>query len=137
MAETSTLRRIIGTFTGMVVGAFATGVLQTLGHQLYPPPSGIDPSDTAALKAAMASAPTEALFLVLISYLIGTFCGAGVAGWSGHGDRVAVIGSTLLLLTAGLLNLMMVPHPIWFTVLCPLTFIAGGIFALRLTTNRE
>ena len=121
----------------MVVGAFATGVLQTLGHQLYPPPSGIDPSDTAALKAAMASAPTEALFLVLVSYLIGTFCGAGVAGWSGHGDRVAVIGSTLLLLTAGLLNLMMVPHPVWFTVLCPLAFIAGGILALRLTTNRE
>ena len=137
MAATSTLRRIIGIFTGMVVGAFTTGVLQTIGHQFYPPPSGLNPGDTEALRAALASAPMEALLFVLASYLFGTLCGATVAGWAGHGDRVAVAGSTLLLLAAGILNLVMIPHPTWFTALCPLSFIAGGLFAHRITRLEE
>ena len=121
----------------MVLGAFTTGVLQTLGHQLYPPPSGIDPSDTEALRAAAAASPPEALVLVLASYFTGTLCGAGVAGWVGHGDRVAVTGATLLLQSAGLLNVFMIPHPLWFTLSCPLTFLAGGLVAQRLTRGDE
>ena len=137
MAETSTLRRIIGIFTGMVVGAFTTGVLQSIGHHVAPLPDSVDPSDTETMRTALAEAPPEALLLVLGSYLFGTFGGAAVAGWASHGDRIVVAGSTALLLAAGILNLVMVPHPAWFNALSPLTFIVGGLLAHRLTRNAQ
>ena len=90
MAETSTLRRIIGIFTGMVVGAFTTGVLQSIGHHVAPLHDSVDPSDTETMRAALAEAPPEALLPVLGSYLFGTFGGAAVAGWASHGDRIVV-----------------------------------------------
>ena len=69
MAETSTLRRIIGIFTGMVVGAFTTGVLQSIGHHVAPLPDSVDPSDTETMRAALAEAPPEAETRVVVPTL--------------------------------------------------------------------
>ncbi len=135
MAETSIIRRIGGTFAGMTSGAIVIGVLQKLGHQIYPPPSGLDPTDKEAMKAAIATVPVEALVLVLLSYLLGTIVGASTAGWIGRGDRAPVIATTVLLLATGMLNLLMVPHPTWFSALCPVVFILGGVIARRLTRS--
>ena len=131
MAETSTIEQIIGTFTGMVAGALATGGLQTIGHQFYPHPRGTGISDADALEAALAAAPPETLIVVLASYCIGTFFGAGIAGWISHGGRMAVTWTTILLLAAGLVNIVLIAHPFWFTALSPLSFLAGGLLAYR------
>jgi len=133
MPEVSLIRRIGSTFVGMVLGAVLIGLLQVLNHKLYPPPPGVDRSDPASIEAYMAVMPTEALVGVLVSYLLGTL-GAGVlAAMMAKRDRGSIYATSALLMSMGLLNLTMQPHPAWFNILCPLTFVLAAVTAAKLT----
>jgi hypothetical protein len=74
--------------------------------------------DQAAWAEFLAQAPASMFLLVLLAHGGGAF----VAGWAtAKMARVATLAFALaagaLFLAAGIANLMMIPHPLWFSIL--------------------
>lgn len=111
------IRMILGAVVGITVAFVTVFVLQKIGHSVYPPPANMDPSNTEEFMTYVASMPLGALLFVLASYLIGAFDGVFiaclVARMKYHVFGVIVGG---LMLVATIANLILIPHPLWFSI---------------------
>ena len=110
-------RSIGAVLAGIVVAVLCVMAIEFLGHKVYPPPPGLDPSNIESVRAAMKDIPTGALLFVLASWVVGTTVGAAVAAWIALRRPVLhamIIG--VVQLAFGVFNLVMFPHPLWFAV---------------------
>lgn len=110
-------RKILGVVAGLVVAVVVIAVIEGISTVIYPPPADLDFNDAEAMSAYVRQLPLGAKLLVLLAHGVGTFL-AGVVCGLVVGQRWlvgAVIISGLFLLT-GVLNLMMIPHPVWFAL---------------------
>ena len=125
----------VAIISGIVVGMLIIGILEAVGHWMYPPPAGLDRENTEAIKAYIAEAPPGALVMVLIAWAAGTYVGSGITAnrapccpWMQGG----ITGGVLM--ACGIIMLVMIPHPGWFTVASLLVFpIAAGLGILAHT----
>lgn len=119
------IRSVLAVLAGSMVAGMLIAVVEMIGHLVYPPPPGIDPTDPESLRTVMESLAVGALIAVLLAWAIGTFAGAWlaarVAGRAGSAHGM-VVG--LLMLAAGVANMLTIPHPIWFW------FLGVGVFPL-------
>lgn len=127
-------RTLLASLAGLVVGSIVTGVVEFVGHQIYPPPAGIDPRDPESIRRAMETISTGALIAVLVAWAIGSMVGGLVAARLATRQpmRCALIAGAMLML-AGIANLILIPHPLWFSIVAVLLFLpaawAGGRLA--------
>jgi hypothetical protein len=107
------VRMVAGIIAGAVVAMAIIVGFESLNLLLHPLPRGIDLSDPAAMKAFAAAAPASALLVVLTGYVVGTFAGVFVAA---KVARSAIAGAVvaLLLIAGGIVNMLTIPHPVWF-----------------------
>ncbi len=127
------LLRIFAVIAGFIVQTLAIMGMEWLSAKMNPPPPGLDLKDPAQLAALVAKMPPSAFLLVLAGYLIGAFLGAHTATEI-MGGKTPWPGRIVMLLgLAGLAaNVIIIPHPIWFTVAAALCFILGARLGLRL-----
>ena len=131
------LRKVFGSLAGIIAAFAVITLVQMIGHQVIPPPSGMNPADPDSIREAMASLPIGAFLFVLLSYFLGAFTGSFVATWLG-GVRVRtsaiVVGG--LVFAATVANLVMIPHPIWFSVVALAGIPVSAFFGARLAPRR-
>ena len=131
-------RKFLGGIAGIVAAFSIIALVQTIGHTIYPTPEGLNVEDTEAFAAYVKSLPIGAFFPVLISYFAGsaggTFAGGWIAGGSGRGFA-AFIGGLVLVLT--IVNLFIIPHPLWFSVLAVIGIPASAYAAGRFVPTRK
>jgi hypothetical protein len=129
----SILRSVLAVLLGAVAGGVLIMAVEMLGATIYPLPPGVDPSDSEAVRKAMAGVPAGALLLVLLGWILGTFAGAWIAARLAlkspmrHG---LVLG--VLFLAAGIKNMLDFPHPVWFWVLGIMVFLPAAYFGAKL-----
>lgn len=131
------LMKAIGVLAGMVVALALIAIIQSIGHAVYPPPQDLDIRDTEAFAEYTKSLPFVAVLFVLASYLAGAFAGPFVTGWVAGGPSLvyaAIIGGILLALTV--VNLVTIPHPLWFGILTVIGIPAAAFFGGRLAPTR-
>ena len=111
------VRSVLAVIAGMLVAFVLIALVQTIGMRVYPPPTAVNPSDPESLRAMMAQIPRGALLFVLLSYAVGSVAGGWIAARfaPGAGMRHAMVVAALLF-GAGLMNLVTIPHPVWFWV---------------------
>jgi hypothetical protein len=110
------VRSVLSVLAGVVVAVALIAAVQYVNALVYWP-AGVDPNDEAKLKEVIAGLPVPAFLVVLVGYVLGAFCGAGVAAYlAGRAPFVhgGVIG--VLLLGASVSNLRSIPHPMWFVI---------------------
>lgn len=132
----TTLRNILGIVAGILVGAVVIFVVQLIGHKVYPVAGTVDISDKEAMAAFVASLPMGALLFVIAAYAAGSFVGGALAAFIGRGARLRhalVVG--LFLLVSGVMNLVAIPHPVWFSVLTVLVFLPFAWLGGRVVTG--
>ncbi len=130
-------RKIMGGLAGIIAAFAVITIVQMIGHQVIPPPSGMDPSDPDSVRGAMASLPIGAFLFVLLSYYLGAFTGSFVATWLGGAKPLTntiVVGG--LVFAATVANLMMIPHPLWFSVAALVGIPVAAFFGARLAPRR-
>ena len=131
------LRKLFGGLAGIIAAFAVITLVQMIGHQVIPPPSGMNPADPDSIREAMASLPIGAFLFVLLSYFLGAFTGSFVATWLG-GVRVrssaTVVGG--LVFAATVANLVMIPHPIWFSVVALAGIPVAAFFGAKLAPRR-
>ena len=106
------------------------------GGRLYPLPPDVDARDHAAMETFTKGLPTSAHLLVLAGWGLGTLA----AGWlAAHLAPAAPRRQALLigglLLVAGVLNMLSLPHPTWFRVSGVLLFLPCALLGARLGTR--
>lgn len=121
------MKRIIAVLAGCIVSVLVIFLSEGLSHTLNPPPEGLNPNDPEQLKTLMAEAPFLALVLVQVGAFLGAFVGGMIASAViGTKDKLPAIGVGVVLTLLGLINLVLIPHPVWFTLTALLVYVAGA-----------
>lgn len=135
-------RRVLSVFAGLLAGFFVVAIVEALNSRLHPWPADLDKSDLEAIRLHIASLPAAAFAVVWLAHALGALVAGFVcvaisrAMW-----RVGPIVLGVLLLSAGVTNLVMIPHPWAFAIADVLVYIPaalfGGALATRLPANRN
>jgi hypothetical protein len=125
-------RRIGAVVAGIIVAVLIVQIAELLVHYLYPPPPGYNMRDMNDVKKFVAGLPLLAMVLVLTGWAIGTVVGTFLAAKIGRSPVTAyVVGGFLL--AAGIANAMIIPQPVWFSILSFVIYIGGTIIGARST----
>jgi hypothetical protein len=124
------LRRIGAVIAGLIVAWCFVAGAEFFVHRLYPPPPGTNMEDFAQVKKFVASLPATAYVLVLAGWLVATFVGTLVAAKIGR-TRVSAYIVGGILLCAGIANAIMIPQPIWFSIVSFAIYIGMTILGAR------
>lgn len=125
-------RKILAVGAGLVAGLAAMMVVNFISVTQYPIPTVIDPTDRVAMAAYIADVPMGAKLLVLFGWMLSSFIAGLVAARiapSGSGRTMAIIAGGFLML-GGIINIAMIPHPTWMTIIgllqyIPLAYLGG------------
>lgn len=118
-------RKIFAVVLGVIAAVVLIIAIEALGHSLYPLPEGLDITDTDAMKAYVMTLPIAALLIVMASWIVATLVGGLLACFIARETPLiyaAIIGGLVLLGT--IINLMSLPHPLWFSITSVLAIIA-------------
>ncbi|GLR15571.1 hypothetical protein [Portibacter lacus] len=119
MKETTKLivNRIFSILSGVVAGAIVIGILERVSNSMHPYPENLDPTDLDAVANHISSLPMSAFITVLFAHAIGALVGGFIASKMAKVQkRSAALFVGLILLVAGVLNLVSIPHPLWFSI---------------------
>ena len=131
-----TVKNIIVFIGALVAGGIVVFGLESLSHQIFPPPSDINPNDLESLKSIMKNAPAGSLALVILAHAAGAmFSGWIIGRFAASSHRLLAMGMGLLWTITGVANLVMIPHPVWFSIADACVYLPMTLLGLKLATK--
>lgn len=108
------LKRLLAIIIGILTAFVIMTIVEGVGSNIYPIPEGSDPNSMEGLRKIMESRPVGAFLIVILGHLLGALCGGAVAKLIDRSNfrNALIVGG--LLMVFGLLNLVSLPHPLWF-----------------------
>ena len=131
------LRNILAVIAGVFIGGAVNMAIIMVSSSIIPPPEGADLKTMEGLKAAMHLMEPKHFLMPFLAHALGTLVGALIVAAiaTKHKMRFA-LGVSIWFLIGGIINIILLPSPIWFTILdlgaayLPMGYLAGK-FALR------
>ena len=109
------IKNILAVILGLIIGNIAIMGLHYVGMFFYPLPEGTDMGDMNAIAEYIKIAPFGSLLFVMLAHIGGAFlAGLSTALVSKKMLTVYLVGGFFTL--AGIYNLYMLPHPLWFNI---------------------
>lgn len=131
------IRSTFAVLLGLVVALVAMLLLEYLGMSLFPLPPGVALDNEADLAHIVESAGIGKQLWVLMGWSLAAFIGGWVAARTSLRHRAGAALWVGGLIVAGvLLNVALLPHPAWMTVLGVLLPVPAAWFAARLAGPR-
>ncbi len=133
------LKNILAVVAGLVVGSIVNGGIVSLSGSIIPPPEGVNPSDMESLKAGMHLFEPKHFIMPFLAHAMGTLSGAYLAARIAANNNMKfalAIGAFFLI--GGIMAVMMLPSPVWFTVLdlgvayLPMGWLGGRLAGFKL-----
>ena len=104
---------IAGVLTGILLVFIGDGA----SHSLFPPPAGINFHKREEFIKYISAIPAQAFILMLAFWLLAAFFGGFVSSKINNANwRRSSIITGIILLAATVLNLFMIPHPLWMVI---------------------
>jgi len=128
---------IFAVIVGLFVGATVNGALINISGSIIPPPEGFDLTTEEGLKGAMKIMEPKHFLMPFLAHAFGTLIGALLTALIAVTNKIRLallIG--LAFFIGGTLMVIMLPSPLWFTVLdlgfayIPMAYL-GARLALR------
>ena len=114
----SVVRSVAAVFVGLAVATFLVVLVELGSSIVHPFPPGVDPTDIEACKAHVARYPAGVLLAAGVAWVGTAFVSAWLAtrlGMGRHRAHGLVVG--VILLALAVMNMSMLPYPIWFWAL--------------------
>ncbi len=133
----STLKNTATFIISIALGGLVVYMMQQVGHFKYPPPEG---SSKELITQYIQNAPNGLLAWVLLSHSLGALTTGWLLGrFLANNSLFLYKVAALIWMFIGMINILYVPHPIWFTIsdLCvyfPMVFI-GHQWAHKIKYN--
>ncbi|MFQ5547667.1 MAG: hypothetical protein ACE5FV_05210 [Woeseia sp.] len=110
------VRKIAAAALGIITAGLIVWIVEALGHAVYPVPPDLDMSAPEQFRDYIAALPPGAFLFVLAAWLLGTL-GGGMLACFIAGEKpfvyATIVGAFILIATV--VNLVMLPHPLWFS----------------------
>lgn len=129
------LRKVLGVVAGLAIAFILVAISRWLVNYIAPPPPG-DYSDPAFMRQVIARAPAGWLAGGAIGCGIAAFIGAAWAAATARDGPWPAWTVAALLGAATLARVVILPHPLWFTLLA-LLLIGGAGWLAGLVFGRE
>ena len=131
-------RTLLGAVIGLVTAVITIMLIEFAGHQVYPPPPGLNPMVTEDMAKIMQMLPLGAMLFVVAAWLIGAFDGGFIAALiarKGHPRAAAVVPA--LMVMAGVIGMIikMPGHPVWMAIVGLLLPIPAALAGAWLATK--
>ena len=111
------LRNILAVLAGLILGSLVNGGLIGLSGHIIPPPTGVDITTEAGLKAGIHLFEPKHFIFPFLAHALGTFTGALTTVLLAANRKMSLamfIG--LLCFIGGLMMVYMLPAPMWFNI---------------------
>ena len=126
------LRDILACIVGVVIAVLIVFLANELVHMMYPMPASSDPSDTEDLRDYVVTLPLGAFLMIMGGWVIATFVGSVVADRIGTAKvwiYPTLVGGFVFAATTA--NLILIPHPHWFTAVSLAAILVSAWLAWR------
>lgn len=136
------LRNVLAVIAGIVVGSLVNMGIIMISGSFIPPPTEADITTMEGLKSSMHLFQPKHFIMPFLAHALGTLVGALVAAAiaASHKMKFAMaIG--VLFLVGGIMNVMMLPSPLWFIVVdlvfayIPMAYLGGKIASGKSRSN--
>ena len=110
-------RKAAATLAGILVAVIVVGLVEAIGHALYPPPDDINLEDPAAMAAIIQKLPLGALLFVVAGWICGALAGGFIAMKVAR--RMSIVPSLIVgaaMTAATIYTLFAIPHPLWMAI---------------------
>lgn len=112
-----TLKNILAVIAAVLIGGALNMLIITLSGKIIPPPEGADLHTLEGLKASMHLMEPKHFLMPFLAHALGTLLAAFlVVKWLSKNQQRFAIGIGLWFLIGGIINVYMLPSPLWFTV---------------------
>lgn len=128
------LKNILAVVLGLFIGGVVNTAIIMLSGSIIPPPEGTNITTTEGLLAAMPLMEPKHFLMPFLAHALGTFVGAFVAAKIAANNKMTfaiLIGCCFLV--GGIMNIVMLPSPLWFTIVdlglayIPLAYLGGKL----------
>ncbi|MGH9840208.1 MAG: hypothetical protein ACREEM_15610 [Blastocatellia bacterium] len=125
---------IIAVILGVLVGSLVNMGLIMVSGQVIPPPEGVDLTNMESLKSSMHLFEPRHFLFPFLAHALGALVGGFAAAMLAATQRMKIaIGVSAFFLLGGIVNVFLLPSPIWFTALDLIgAYIPMGWFAGKL-----
>ena len=112
------LKNIIALIGGFLIGSLVNGGIIMISASVIPPPNGADVTTMEGLKASMHLFEPKHFLMPFLAHALGTFAGAFLTAKiaASHHLKFA-LGIGILFLAGGITNVILLPSPLWFSIL--------------------
>jgi uncharacterized membrane protein YjjP (DUF1212 family) len=112
------VRNILAFFAGLVIGSLVNGLLIGVSSSVIAPPAGADVTTYEGLKASMHLFEPKHFVFPFLAHALGTFVGALASALIAASNKMKLaIAVGVLFLIGGIINVVLLPAPLWFSVL--------------------
>ncbi len=132
------VKNIIGLFAGLVIGSIVNGLIIANSGKIIPLPVGVDATTVEGLKAGMHLMEPRHFIMPFLAHALGTLTGAIVAAkMVATNKKTYAIVIGFMFLIGGIINVAMLPAPMWFNVLdLLLAYIPMGWLGWKMTNKK-
>ena len=112
------IRNILAVVAGIIIGSIVNMAIITVSGAIIPPPEGADLTTLEGLKASFHLMEPKHFIFPFLAHALGTLIGAYLAALiaATHKLKFALVIGVVFLI-GGIMNICMLPSPIWFTIL--------------------
>jgi len=128
------IKNILAVVAGIVAGSAVNMGIINISGSIIPPPEGVDNTTMEGLKASMHLFEPKHFLMPFLAHAIGTLAGGFLAALLATEQKIKfALGIGLFFMLGGIANVIMLPSPLWFTVLdlgaayIPMAYIAGKL----------
>lgn len=114
-AQNHLMKKLWAILAGIAIAVIIVIISDIISHKIYPLPEGLDFTDTEQIAAYMRVVPAGALISVIIGQVLALFLGGLVVIKIAAESKPLHIFSLIFILMS-VMNLVMIPHPIWFAI---------------------
>jgi len=126
------IRNILAFIGGLIIGSIVNMGLITIGGYIILPPPGVDVMNIESLKSSIHLFEAKHFIFPFLAHALGTLAGAFTASKVVVKHKIKfALGVSAFFLIGGIVNVFMLPSPIWFAVLdlvgayIPMGWLAG------------
>ena len=132
------LKNILAVVAGILLGGAVNMGIIMISGSIIPPPEGADVTTTEGLKASMHLFQPKHFIFPFLAHALGTFAGALLTAFIAANHKMKfAFGIGVFFLAGGIANILMLPSPLWFTVLdlaaayIPMSYLAAKLVVKR------
>jgi hypothetical protein len=132
------IRNILAVVAGIIIGSIVNMAIITVSGSIIPPPEGADLTTLEGLKASFHLMEPKHFIFPFLAHALGTLVGAYLAALiaATHKLKFALVIGVVFLI-GGIMNICMLPSPIWFTILdLGFAYIPMGYLGWKLVSKK-